>query len=114
VKVETFHPKPKCARSSIRGQRGGRNTERDFHGEKRRNDTHSSTTDADARLFRKAAGKEAKLCYMGHLMMENRRRRRTGDRVNRGFEEMCCIPLRIQSANELTVTPQLQGGRPRL
>ena len=46
--------------------------ERDFHGEKRRNDTHSSTTDPDARLFRKAAGKEAKLCYMGHLMMENR------------------------------------------
>lgn len=55
-----------------RGWRGGRNTERDFHGEKRRNDTHSSTTDPDARLFRKAAGKEAKLCYMGHLMMENR------------------------------------------
>ena len=49
-----------------------RNTERDFHGEKRRNDTHASTTDPDARLFRKAAGKEAKLCYMGHLMMENR------------------------------------------
>jgi Transposase DDE domain len=55
-----------------RGRRGGRNTERDFRGEKRRNDTHSSTTDPDARLFRKAAGKEAKLCYMGHLMMENR------------------------------------------
>lgn len=55
-----------------RGPRGGRNAERDFHGEKRRNDTHSSATDPDARLFRKAAGKEAKLCYMGHLMMENR------------------------------------------
>ena len=41
-----------------RGQRGGRNTERDFHGEKRRNDTHSSSTDADARLFRKVASKE--------------------------------------------------------
>jgi transposase len=53
-------------------QGGGRNTERDFHGEKRRNDTHSSTTDPDARLFRKGAGKEAKLCHMGHLMMENR------------------------------------------
>jgi transposase len=57
------------------GQGGGsrgRNAERDFHGEKRRNDTHSSTTDPDARLFRKGAGKEAKLCHMGHLMMENR------------------------------------------
>lgn len=51
---------------------GGRNAERDFHGEKRRNDTHSSTTDPDARLFRKGAGKEAKLCHMGHLMTENR------------------------------------------
>jgi transposase len=49
-----------------------RNAERDFHGEKRKNDTHSSTTDPDARLFRKGAGKEAKLCHMGHLMMENR------------------------------------------
>jgi hypothetical protein len=44
----------------------------DLHGEKRKNDTHSSTTDPDARLFRKGAGKEAKLCHMGHSMMENR------------------------------------------
>jgi transposase len=51
---------------------GGRNAERDFHGEKRKNDTHSSITDPDARLFRKGTGKEAKLCHMGHLMMENR------------------------------------------
>lgn len=54
------------------GGSGSRNAERDFHGEKRNNDTHSSTTDPDARLFRKGAGKEAKLCYMGHLMTENR------------------------------------------
>jgi IS5 family transposase len=51
---------------------GGRNAERNFRGEKRTNDTHSSTTDADARLFRKGLGKEAKLCHMGHLMVENR------------------------------------------
>ena len=51
---------------------GGRNAERNFHGEKRSNATHSSTTDPDARLFRKGTGKEAKLCHMGHLMMENR------------------------------------------
>ncbi len=51
---------------------GGRNAARDFHGEKRNNATHSSTTDPDARLFRKGAGKEAKLCHMGHLMTENR------------------------------------------
>jgi transposase len=51
---------------------GGRNAERDFRGEKRSNATHRSSTDPDARLFRKAAGKEAKLCHMGHLMTENR------------------------------------------
>jgi transposase len=43
-----------------------------FHGQKRKNDTHASTTDPDSRLYRKAAGREAKLCYMGHVTMENR------------------------------------------
>jgi len=54
------------------GTGGGHNTERDFHGGKRKNDTHCSTTDPDARLFRKGAGEEAKLCHMGHLLTENR------------------------------------------
>jgi transposase len=43
-----------------------------FHGQKRKNDTHASTTDPDSRLYRKAAGREAKLSYMGHAVMENR------------------------------------------
>src|SRR5215510_5694578 len=50
----------------------GRNGERDFHGERRTNDTHASTTDPDARLYRKGPGKEARLCFMGHALMENR------------------------------------------
>ncbi|MGH9477584.1 MAG: IS5 family transposase, partial [Terriglobales bacterium] len=50
----------------------GRNGAQDFHGERRRNDTHASTTDADARLFRKGPGKEARLVFMGHALMENR------------------------------------------
>ena len=50
----------------------GRNGERDFHGEKRRNETHASTTDPDARLYKKAPGQAAKLCHMGHVVMENR------------------------------------------
>ena len=50
----------------------GRNAEVDFHGEKRSNDTHASATDPDARLYRKGGGKEARLCYMGHALMENR------------------------------------------
>ena len=51
---------------------GGRNAEADFHGQKRSNETHASTTDPDARLYRKGQGKEAKLCFMGHGLMENR------------------------------------------
>ena len=43
-----------------------------FHGETRRNDTHQSTTDPDARLYKKAVGREAKLAYLGHLLTENR------------------------------------------
>jgi transposase len=43
-----------------------------FHGEKRSNDTHTSTTDPDAKLARKGAGKEARLSYSGHVLMENR------------------------------------------
>lgn len=43
-----------------------------FHGETRRNDTHHSTTDPDARLYKKGSGHEAKLAYLGHLLTENR------------------------------------------
>jgi hypothetical protein len=43
-----------------------------FRGEKRRNDTHQSTTDPDSVLYRKAQGKEARLCFGGHILMENR------------------------------------------
>jgi transposase len=71
--MKSFVPKDGGDPPSGKGHSsGGRNAERNFHGEKRRNDTHFSTTDPDARLFRKGAGKEAKLCHMGHLMMENR------------------------------------------
>lgn len=51
---------------------GGRNREADFHGKKRTNETHASTTDPQARLYRKGAGKEARLCFIGHGLMENR------------------------------------------
>src|SRR3984957_12510469 len=50
----------------------GRNGEQDFHGQKRSNETHASTTDPDARLYRKERGKESKLSFMGHALMENR------------------------------------------
>ena len=51
---------------------GGRNASADFRGEKRSNATHASTTDPDAMLYRKGPGMEAKLCFIGHGLMENR------------------------------------------
>ncbi|TQM98440.1 DDE family transposase [Acidovorax temperans] len=50
----------------------GRNPEVDFKGQERCNDTHQSTTDADARLFKKSTGDKSRLCHMGHILMENR------------------------------------------
>ena len=44
----------------------------DFHGESRTNETHQSTTDPECRLFKKSKGAAAQLCYMGHVLMENR------------------------------------------
>lgn len=69
---KSFRPKDGSGDPPGPGARLGRNSERSFRGEKRKNDTHASTTDPDARLFRKGPGKEARLCFMGHALMENR------------------------------------------
>ena len=50
----------------------GRNAARDFRGEKRSNETHASTTDPDARLYRKGNGQSSRLCFIGHVLLENR------------------------------------------
>ena len=55
-----------------RPNRQNRNAEVDFRGEKRSNATHASTTDPDARLYKKSPGTGAVLCFMGHALMENR------------------------------------------
>lgn len=55
-----------------RGPRGSAPAAGDFRGKPRRNDTHQSTTDPEARLYRKGNGQEAKLSYLGHVLMENR------------------------------------------
>ena len=68
--MKSFKPKDGSDEPPADGD--GRNREADFHGEKRSNDTHASTTDPEARLYRKGPGKEAKLCFMGHALMENR------------------------------------------
>lgn len=54
------------------GREAGRNAERNFHGERRSNDTHQSTTDPEARLYKKGDGQPARLCYIAHALMENR------------------------------------------
>jgi hypothetical protein len=64
--------KPKDGLDEPPAECGGRNGEADFHGEKRSNDAHASTTDPEARLYRKGRSKEAKLCFMGCVLMENR------------------------------------------
>src|SRR5262245_16363086 len=64
--------KPKDPGGDAGSKGGGRNVDADFKGEKRSNETHRSTTDPDAMLYRKGPGMEARLCFIGHGLMENR------------------------------------------
>jgi transposase len=59
----------------------GRNAERDFRGERRSNQTHASTTDPEAKLYRKANGQASRMAFMGHVLMENRNGLVVGARV---------------------------------
>jgi transposase len=68
--MKSFRPKDDAGEPPAPS--GGRNREADYHGQTRSNETHASTTDPEARLYRKGPGKEAKLCFMGHALMENR------------------------------------------
>jgi len=65
--IKSFKPKASEGDNSDHDDTG-----ENFHGQKRSNDTHESTTDPDSKLFRKGKGKEAKLSFMGHLLTENR------------------------------------------
>lgn len=69
--MKSFQPKnPENSSKGVSG--GSRDPERDFHGEQRKNATHESKTDKEARLYKKSKGSESKLAYMGHILMENR------------------------------------------
>jgi transposase len=74
--------KPKDAEANNPHDHDPGNPSVDFHGEQRSNLTHRSTTDPEARLARKGAGKEAKLSYAGHVLMDNREGLAVGSRVN--------------------------------
>jgi len=67
--LKSFRPKDGGDGTPANGEK---NPSVDFHGEQRTNDTHQSTTDPETRLARKGRGKEARLCFTGHVLMENR------------------------------------------
>lgn len=85
----------------------GRNGERDFHGEKRSNETHASTTDPDARLYRKGNGQSSRMAFMGHVLMENRNGLVVG---------ACLTPASGTAEREaaLTLADRLQRGKRRI
>jgi transposase len=110
----------------------GRNGERDFRKEKRSNESHASTSDPDARLYRKADGRESRLCFMGHVLMENRNglavaaaltratgtaereaalamldRRRRGGRVTLAADKAYDVTAFVQDLRERKVTPHI-------
>ena len=70
--IEAWASQKSFRRKDGKGNVPGVGGEVDFHGEKRKNQSHESTTDPDARLFKKSKGSEAKLGYLGHVLMENR------------------------------------------
>jgi transposase len=92
-----------ASQKSFRPKDGSGDDGANFHGQTRKNDTHRSTTDPDSRLYRKAAGREAKLCYMGHVTMENRHglavagvlSKATGTAERRASEAMLAIRRRL-------------------
>jgi len=69
--LKSFRPKDDPPSQEPPAQQG-RNEDDDFHGENRSNTSHASTTDPEAKLAKKGKGKEAKLSYTGHVLMENR------------------------------------------
>ena len=92
-----------ASQRSFRPKHGSDGDGSNFHGQTRKNDTHRSTTDPDSRLYRKAAGREAKLSYMGHVTMENRHglavagmlSKATGTAERRVSEAMLAIRRRL-------------------
>jgi hypothetical protein len=61
-----------ASQKSFKKKNGPDDDGTNFHGDKRSNDTHESTTDPDARLYKKSYGKEPHLAYLGHALVENR------------------------------------------
>jgi transposase len=69
---KSFQPKDSDDDDIPKSSGGGKNPDVDYHGQKRKNDTHESKTDSDSRLYRKSKRTGAQMCYLGHALMENR------------------------------------------
>jgi transposase len=106
--MKSFKPKDKNHKPPK-----GRNDKVDFHGEKRKNDTHQSTTDPESRLYKKGKGKEAKLCYMGHVLMENRNGLavKTDTTLATGIAEREASPEMIKKAKPKSKKATLGGDK---
>jgi transposase len=83
-----------------------------FHGEKRSNKTHQSTTDPESRLFKKGKGKEAKLSFLGHALMENRNGLLVDFQMTEatGTAERDVTPKLLRQARERRFHPKTLGG----
>jgi transposase len=122
-----------ASQKSFRGKDGSGGDD-DFHGQKRSNETHASATDADARLYKKSYGKESKLSYLGHALVENRngliaaamvthadgyaerdaallmlqqKQEGRSRRITVGADKACDSKDFVASARELNVTPHV-------
>ncbi len=84
----------------------------DFHGERRANTTHQSTTDPEARLFRKGKGKEARLVFVAHALMENRHGLLADFQITQatGTAERDAVPVLLDQARERRFHPKTLGG----
>jgi transposase len=102
--MKSFKPKAPPAGDGPPPASGGRNVEVDFKGQKRTNETHQSATDPEARLYRKGSGMEARLCFLGHTLMENRS----------GLIVDACLTLADGHAERIAATlKSLAGTKPR-
>jgi hypothetical protein len=124
-----------ASQKSFRPKDGSDDTDgTNFRGQQRKNDTHASITDPESRLYRKAAGREAKLSYMGHAIMENRhglavagrvtqadgtaerrtaeamlkaRRKAAGHRVTAGEDKAYDTAEHVAALRDMKVTPHV-------
>lgn len=112
--IKSFKPKEEKAENKDEDNNSfkSRNAEVDFHGQKRSNDTHESSTDPDAKLFRKGDGKPAQLCHALHALVENRHGLVVAVEVNsplNNSEPATALSLIDRAKKRLKIKPKTVG-----